>query len=220
MGIKAVIFDLDGVIVSTDEYHYKAWQQLADEEGIYFDRKINERLRGVSRLHSLEIILEKANRAYGEKEKRLLSERKNGYYRALLVDLTEADILLGVRELLKKLGELGLKTAIGSSSKNASFILEKIGLKDAFEAIVDGNAITKSKPHPEVFLRAAELLEVTPAECVVIEDAQAGIDAALAAGMRAVGVGYAARYGKAHYTESNLAALDLGKLLGASGLRF
>ncbi|HHY09533.1 MAG TPA: beta-phosphoglucomutase [Firmicutes bacterium] len=213
MAIKAVIFDLDGVVVSTDEYHYRAWAKLAAEEGIYFDREINERLRGVSRLACLEIILERAKRSYTQREKERLAARKNSYYRSLLADLSPADILPGVLDLLAKLKDLGYKTAIGSASKNAPLILAKIELSESFDAVVDGNSITKSKPDPQVFLLAAELLEVEPAACVVIEDAKAGIDAALAAGMRAVGVGSAANYAKAHLRAENLAALDFEELM-------
>ncbi len=191
--MKAFIFDLDGVIVSTDELHYEAWKQTADGERIFFDRKINERLRGVSRLESLEIILERANREYSQEEKAQLAESKNRIYRELLKKLTPSDRLDGVTETLEELRVRGYKLAIGSSSKNAPVILEKIGYKDYFDAISDGNNIKKSKPDPEVFLCAADMLGLKPEECFVVEDAEAGIRAALAGGFAPVGIGGAAK---------------------------
>ena len=154
--MKAFIFDLDGVIVSTDSLHYRAWKSLADSEGIYFDEKINHRLRGVSRMESLEIILERATRSYTQEEKVVMAERKNGIYRELLQVLTPEDRLEGVTETLAALREKGYKLAIGSSSKNTPIILGKIGYSGYFDAISDGNNIKNSKPDPEVFLKAAE----------------------------------------------------------------
>jgi beta-phosphoglucomutase len=194
--MKAFIFDLDGVIVSTDSLHYKAWKTLADKEGIYFDEKINDRLRGVSRMASLEIILERATRTYTDEEKVAMAEYKNNVYRELLQVLTPADRLEGVTETLEELRKKGYKLAIGSSSKNTPVILEKIGYKGYFDAISDGNNITHSKPDPEVFLKAAEFLGEDPKECYVVEDAEAGIDGALAGGFTAVGIGGAAEYEK------------------------
>ena len=194
--MKAFIFDLDGVIVSTDSLHYKAWKTLADKEGIYFDEKINDRLRGVSRMASLEIILERATRTYTEEEKVAMAEYKNNVYRELLQVLTPADRLEDVTETLEELRKKGYKLAIGSSSKNTPVILEKIGYKGYFDAISDGNNITHSKPDPEVFLKAAEFLGEDPKECYVVEDAEAGIDGALAGGFTAVGIGGAAEYEK------------------------
>ena len=194
--MKAFIFDLDGVIVSTDSLHYRAWKALADEEGIYFDEKINDRLRGVSRMASLEIILERATRTYTDEEKIAMAERKNGIYRELLQVLTPADRLEGVTETLDALRQKGYKLAIGSSSKNTPVILEKIGYKGYFDAISDGNNISRSKPDPEVFLKAAEFLGEAPKDCYVVEDAEAGIDGALAGGFTAIGVGGAADYAK------------------------
>ncbi len=213
MTIHAVIFDLDGVIVSTDEYHYQAWQQIADEEGISFDRRINERLRGVSRMESLEIILRQAPRSYSETEKLGLAHRKNEYYRQLLNRLTPGDILPGVMAMLAAIKRRQVKTAIGSSSRNTPTILEKIGLADAFDAIADGNQIARSKPDPEVFLLAADKLGISPENCAVVEDAEAGIEAALRAGMRAVGVGSAAHCPQAHIRASAIADLDVDELL-------
>lgn len=210
---KAVIFDLDGVIVNTDEYHYQGWKRIAEEERIYFDRDINEALRGVSRMVSLEIILRKAEKAYTHVEKKALAERKNDYYRESLNNLTPGDILPGVLDMLNELREKGIKVAIGSSSKNAPFILEKISLKDTFDAVADGNGIKNSKPDPEVFLLAAKLLGLEPGVCAVVEDAEAGIEAALAAGMKAVGVGAAAGYPKSHYKVKDLSCANIEELL-------
>ena len=192
--MKAFIFDLDGVIVFTDKFHYQAWKTMADELGVYFDETINHRLRGVSRMDSLEIILERyegPDLSLREKEK--LAEKKNEIYRTLLESMTPDDVTKEVRDTLTKLREKGYKLAIGSSSKNAKFILEKVELKDAFDAISDGNNITKSKPDPEVFLKAAEYLGLPPKECIVVEDAEAGIEAAKKGGMYAAGIGEAAK---------------------------
>lgn len=186
--IKAVIFDLDGVIVSTDDCHYRAWKKMADEEGIYFDRKINNRLRGVSRTASLDIVLEMADREYSEDEKQALAEKKNNYYKKLICELTPNDILPGAMETLEELKKNGIKIAIGSSSKNTPIILKQIGLDTYFDAISDGNNITHSKPDPEVFLKAAEMLGVAPEHCMIVEDADAGIEAGKRAGMKTLSV--------------------------------
>lgn len=194
---KAIIFDLDGVLVFTDHYHYLAWKKLADRLGIYFDEDINNRLRGVSRMASLEIILERdTGRELSLKEKTALAEEKNGYYRELLRQMTPDSEAPQVRETLSRLRGRGYRLAIGSSSKNTRTILERTNLLDAFDAVSDGNNITRSKPDPEVFLKAAQFLGVCPQACAVVEDARAGIDAALAGGMLAVGIGEAAQYAK------------------------
>ena len=213
--ILGVIFDLDGVIVSTDNCHYLAWKRMADEEGIEFDRKVNERLRGVSRMESLAIILEKAAKEYSEEEKQAMAARKNGYYVELIGSLTENDILPGALETLKMLKAKGIKVAIGSSSRNTPIILRQIGLSDAFDAVADGNAIKNSKPDPEVFLLAARLLNLDPANCLVVEDADAGIEAALAGGMRALGVGSAAANPTATFTAADLEKADFESILNA-----
>ncbi|SCP99835.1 beta-phosphoglucomutase [Anaerobium acetethylicum] len=196
MNIKALIFDLDGVIVFTDKFHYQAWKKVSDKMGIYFDETINNRLRGVSRAESLEIILEKYNGELSDQEKAEMMEEKNIIYRELLETMTADDVTDDVRDTLKKLREGGYKLAIGSSSKNAVFILEKVDLLDAFDGISDGNNITHSKPDPEVFLKAADFIREAAENCLVVEDACAGIDAAKAAGMTAVGIGDASDYGK------------------------
>ena len=186
--IKAVIFDLDGVIVSTDDCHYEAWKKMADEEDIYFDKTINNRLRGVSRMESLEIVLERAVKEYSEEEKLQLAERKNGYYKEFITKLTPADILPGAMNTLDELRANGIKVAIGSSSKNTPVILKQIGLSDYFDAVSDGNNITNSKPDPEVFLKAADMLDTPYGECMIVEDADAGIEAGKRAGMKTVSV--------------------------------
>ncbi len=197
--IKAVIFDLDGVIVHTDKLHYLAWKYVADQEGIYFDETINHRLRGVSRMASFEIILERATRTYSFEEKNKLVTIKNNYYLELLKNLTPHNVEPGVIALLEALLADNIALAIGSSSQNARFILEKLHLTHYFHAISDGIGLIKPKPHPEVFLKAAEMLNVLPKECLVIEDAKAGIDAALNGGFIAVGIGDANEYEKTTY---------------------
>lgn len=204
MDCKAVIFDLDGVIVCTDECHYKAWKKMADEEGIYFDRKINERLRGVSRMASLDIVLEKAEKSYSDDEKTALATRKNDYYKAYIKTLSSNDILPGVMDFLNLLRSKGIKLAIGSSSKNTPAILENIGLNGFFDAVADGNQITRSKPDPEVFLLAAKLVGTDPSDCMVVEDADAGVEAALAGGMKVLGVGSASSNKRATYTACDI----------------
>ncbi len=189
MTIKAVIFDLDGVIVSTDEFHYQAWKKMSDEEGIPFNHTINNRLRGVSRMESLNIILERAEREYTAEEKQALAERKNEYYKQSLVQLTPDDLLPGAKRAIDELKQRKVKIAIGSSSKNTPTILKQIGLADAFDAVADGNDITHSKPDPEVFLLAASKLGIPPEECLVVEDAEAGVQAAIAGGMNVAAVG-------------------------------
>lgn len=184
--VQAVIFDLDGVICFTDEYHYRAWKALADRLGVYFDRRINDRLRGVSRMASLEIVLERADRAFTDEEKQALATEKNDAYRALLHRMTPGDLSDEVRDTLRALRRRGYRLAIGSSSKNTKFILERLGLGGFFDAVADGTDIVRSKPDPEVFLVAARKLGLPPAACAVVEDAKAGIEAAKAGGMTAL----------------------------------
>ncbi len=189
MKYRGIIFDLDGVICSTDEYHYLAWKALADRLGIPFDRERNNLLRGVSRMASLEIILEKSGKTYTESEKAAFAEEKNETYRKLLGRMSPADLPGDVADTLEKLREMGLKLAIGSSSKNTPFILERIGLAGFFDAVADGNCITHSKPHPEVFLKAAEMIGLDPGVCLVVEDAHAGVEAAVAGGFDCAAIG-------------------------------
>ena len=199
MQYKGIIFDLDGVICSTDEYHYLAWKALADRLGIPFDRERNNLLRGVSRMASLEIILEKSEKAYSEDEKAAFAEEKNTMYRELLGRMSPADLSDDVRDTLNVLRKAGLKLAIGSSSKNTRFILERIGLSDFFDAVADGNCITHSKPHPEVFLQAADMIALAPDQCVVVEDAHAGVEAAVAGGFDCAAIGDAKDDERARY---------------------
>jgi len=187
--IRGVIFDLDGVLVKTDELHYASWRQVTEAEGIPFDRSVNERLRGISRLDSVRIILERARRQYSEAEQAALAERKQAIFRGLLERLTTADLLPGAVELVVALRARGIRTAVGSSSKNTSFIVDKLGLRRYFDVVVDGNDIVRSKPDPEVFLLAAARLGLAPRDCVVVEDAVAGVEAARRAGMAVFGIG-------------------------------
>ena len=192
---EAVIFDLDGVIISTDEYHYQAWKALADELGVYFDRTINNRLRGVSRMESLDIVLERAKKEYTPAEKEAMAEKKNGIYKELLKNMSPKDLSDEVKDTLDTLRNRGYLLAIGSSSKNAPFILERIGLSGYFDAVSDGNNIKKSKPDPEVFVKAAEMLSKKNDQCLVVEDDVSGANAAHAGGMKAACVGDASRAG-------------------------
>lgn len=178
MRYKGIIFDLDGVICSTDEYHYMAWKALADRLGLPFDRRKNNLLRGIGRMESLEIVLGDAACAYSVEERQKLAEEKNALYRKLLGRMTPADLPQETRDALDSLKKAGVRLAIGSSSRNTMFILERLGLKGFFDGIVDGNSITRAKPDPEVFLKAAASLGLQPCECLVVEDALAGVEAA------------------------------------------
>lgn len=199
--MKAIIFDLDGVLVSTDELHYQAWKKLADRIGVYFDREINHRLRGVGRMDCLEIILERyEGKTFTSEEKLALAEEKNNTYRELLKTMSPADVAEEVRETLRELRRRGYKLGLGSASKNAGFILEQTGLREYLDKISDGNNITKSKPDPEVFLKAAEFLGEEPLECLVVEDAEAGIRAGISGGMKTAAIGDAVKCGLADYT--------------------
>ena len=205
--IKAIIFDLDGVIISTDEYHYLAWKTIADKEGIPFDREINNRLRGVSRMASLDIILEKATREYTQEEKEALATEKNEIYRKSLAKLSYKSLSKDTIKAIRKLYETGYHLAIASSSKNTEYILKRLNITNAFDCVIDGNQITHSKPDPEVFLKAAEGLGFKQDECLVIEDAFAGIDAGKAGGFISIGIGDASKYDKADYHIEKLSDL-------------
>jgi len=191
--IKGIIFDLDGVLISTDTLHYQAWKKIADAEGIPFDETINNQLRGVSRMASLEIILRKAKKQYTQEEKEALAEQKNQYYVDSLKTLNPEMVSAEIRELLAKFKADGYKLAIGSSSKNTQAILQAIDLVSPFDAIIDGTMIERTKPDPEVFLKGAATLGLEPRECLVIEDAASGVKAAKAGGFIAVGIGDAAK---------------------------
>ena len=186
--IYAIIFDLDGVICSTDRYHYLAWKALADRLGIPFDEQVNGQLRGVSRMESLEIILGEHSADYSEEQKEALATEKNEIYKSYLSSMTPGDLSKEVRMTLHTLRQRGYLLAIGSSSKNTQQILKQLGLGDFFDAIADGTMITKSKPDPEVFLLAASMLGVSPENAIVIEDAESGVRAAKAGHFRAIGI--------------------------------
>lgn len=199
MKYEAVIFDLDGVICHTDKYHYQAWKAVADKLGIYFDEVINNRLRGVSRMESFEIILERYDGTMSEADKTAYTTEKNEIYKKLLVNMSPADLSSEVKETLDGLREKGMKLAIGSSSKNARFILGQLGLGDYFDAISDGNNISNSKPDPEVFVKASEFVGVPAGKCLVVEDAKAGLQAAIAGGMDCAAIGDAVESGLGTY---------------------
>ena len=208
MHFDAVIFDLDGVICFTDEYHYLAWKSMADEIGVSFDRTVNNRLRGVSRMASLEIILEKyTGSPLTEKEKSRLADRKNELYREYLKQMNPADLPDEVRETLNALRGMGLRLAIGSSSKNTPFILSRIGLEGYFDAVSDGNNIIRSKPDPEVFVKAAQMLQISPEKCLVVEDAVSGAVAAHAANMKAACLGDGAIHGAGDWNMKSIREL-------------
>ena len=207
MSIKGIIFDLDGVIVSTDEQHYLGWQALADRLGIPFSREVNSRFRGVSRMACMNILEELGGKHYTDSEKIAYADWKNEYYRKLLAQMSSDDLSQEVRSTLDALRARGLKLAVGSSSKNAKFILQRIGLSDYFDAVSDGTNISRSKPDPEVFLKAAEYLRLTPSDCLVVEDAVSGVEAAHAGGMKAATVGDAAGRGCGDFILSRFADL-------------
>lgn len=206
--IKAVIFDLDGVLVTTDELHFAAWKALAERLGISgFTRADNARQRGVSRMASLEVVLEKSDREFSDEEKSALAEEKNDIYVKSLSALSRADVLPGVFEFIDYIKSKGIKAAVGSASKNTPLILEKTGLADKFDAVSCGLDTTRSKPDPEVFLIAAQKLGIDPCGCAVIEDSAAGIEAAKTGGMYAVAVGAAEHDPKADISIGSLESL-------------
>jgi len=206
--VKAVIFDLDGVLVDTAIYHFQAWHRLAEDLGYSFSIVDNEQLKGVSRIESLELILKWAGVEKSEAEKADLLVLKNQWYLELIEQLNPEHLLYGSLELLKRLQQKGIKIGLGSASKNAMGILEKTGIIPYFDALIDGNVVQLSKPNPEVFLKGAEVLEIAPAHCLVLEDAQAGIDAARAAGMQVIGIGL-----EEHLKGADLVVADLGILV-------
>lgn len=215
MRYKAIIFDLDGVICHTDQYHYMAWKRVADDLGIYFDETINNRLRGVSRMESFEIILERYDGKMSEEDKIRYTAEKNEVYKTLLKNMSPADLDGEIKETLDALREKGIKLAVGSSSKNAKFILGQLGLGEYFDAVSDGNNITRSKPDPEVFVKAAQYAGERPEHCLVVEDAKAGLEAAIAGGMDCAAVGDAVSCGLATWnlnTFSDLKSVAMGGL--------
>lgn len=207
----AVIFDLDGVLTDTAEYHYRAWRRLAEEEGLPFTREDNEKLRGVSRRASLELILKGSTRS--EDEMLEMMDRKNSYYRSFIKTMDAGDLLPGALDKLKQLRRMGVKLGLASASKNAREVVERLKIEDYFENIADGNSVEKAKPAPDLFLFAANKLNVAPQCTVVVEDAEAGIEAALAAKMAAVGIGPQGRVDKADLIYKAVSEIDISDLL-------
>ena len=189
MKLKACIFDLDGVLVDTAKYHYLAWKRLADDLGFEFTPEHNERLKGVSRMRSLEILLEIGKVSISDSEKEFFAKKKNEWYKNYIYQMQEDEILEGALSLLKELRTKNIKVALASASKNAPLILEKLGIETYFDAVIDGNKVSKAKPDPEVFLKAAEALKVEINEAIVFEDALAGVEAAKKAGFYCIGIG-------------------------------
>ena len=209
--IKGFIFDLDGVLTDTAEYHYRGWKRLADELGIPFTRQDNESLRGIPRRESLLLILKK--RQYPEEQILEMMERKNRYYLEFIRGVSPQDLLPGARELLEEIQAVGLKSAVGSASKNAPEVLERLGIAPLLEAVSHGGSVERQKPAPDLFLHAAAQLELSPAECVVVEDAAAGIAAARAGGFRSVGLGPPERVGGAGLVLPSLDGIHLADIL-------
>jgi beta-phosphoglucomutase len=211
--IQACIFDLDGVIVDTAVYHYKAWKRLANQLGFDFTEQQNEQLKGVSRMASLNLILGWGNiTGKTDDEKLELATLKNNWYTEMINTMTPAEILPGAREFVQACRDAGIKTAIGSASKNTPTILSKLELTPLFDAVIDGNSVTNPKPDPEVFLKGAEALNATPADCVVFEDAIAGIEAAINGGMKTVGIGSPELLAKADLVISGLDKITIDQL--------
>jgi beta-phosphoglucomutase len=210
--IQACLFDLDGVIVDTAVYHYKAWKRLANELGFDFTEEQNELLKGVSRVRSLEIILEIGGVTKTDAEKEELATRKNTWYVDMINQMRPDEILPGAREFVQACRDTGIKTALGSASKNSMTILEKINMVDLFDAIIDGNKVSKAKPDPEVFLKGAEALGVAPSACVVFEDAIAGVEAAINGGMKVVGIGSPSVLKGANLVVNGLSEMSLERL--------
>jgi len=212
MSLKACIFDLDGVIVDTAKYHYLAWKKLAVMLNIQFSKKDNERLKGVSRMASLDIILEIGRMTLNDKKKDEYAALKNNWYLDYIRRMTPDEILPGSLELISELKNAGIKVALGSASRNTPLILERLGIEKLFDAVADGNVVSKAKPDPEVFIEAAKMVGVAPADCVVFEDAIAGVEAALGAGMVCIGIGSEKILTDAHYVVSGLDKISLRKL--------
>ena len=208
MKYKGIIFDLDGVICSTDEYHYQAWKALADKLGIPFDRERNNQLRGVSRMASLDILLVDRSSVYTECAKQKMAEEKNDLYREMLGRMSPLDLNREVRKTLFMIRKTGVRMAIGSSSRNTPYILDRIGLEEFFDAVSDGNNIARSKPDPEVFLKAAEMLGLQPADCLVVEDAHSGVEAAVKGGFDCAAIGDAKEDARATYHLGGFADLQ------------
>jgi beta-phosphoglucomutase len=210
--IEAVIFDLDGVIIDTAHYHYIAWKRLASEFGITLTPAHNELLKGVSRLHSLEIILSLGNITLSQEQKEQLAEKKNKWFVEYIESIRPEEIFPGVSELIRNIRKRKIKVGLASSSKNAPRVIELLGIGNDFDTVIDGTMIIHSKPDPEIFLLAAHRLGIDPAHCLVFEDAEAGVEAALAAGMKCVGVGQKSQLGKANKVIANTGDFNLNDL--------
>jgi len=213
MHTAACIFDLDGVIVDTARYHFLAWKRLTDQLGIHFTEEDNERLKGVSRMASLEIILGIGNRKVNERQKQEYATLKNSWYIDYISKMTPDEVLPGCLTFIEELRNANVRVAIGSASKNTPMILERVGIRDLFDAIADGNIVREAKPNPEVFIKAAEMVGIKPGKCVVFEDAVAGVQAALNAGMMCIGVGSPKILRKAHFVVPGLNEMNLAKLI-------
>lgn len=216
--IKACIFDLDGVIVDTAKYHYKAWKRLANELGFDFSEDDNEKLKGVSRTESLELILQWGKLQFNDEQKAELADRKNAWYVDYISQMTPAEILPGVLPFLDSLVKRNIKLVLGSASKNATPIIQSVGLKDYFMAIIDGNSTTISKPDPEVFLLCAAAADVHPRNAIVFEDAYKGVEAALNGGFYTVGVGNVEVLTNAHMVIPSFEYIDFPEILEALGM--
>jgi len=210
--IKAVIFDLDGVIVDTAHYHFIAWKRLAKELGIHFTEQENEQLKGVSRMRSLEIILELGNLLLSQEEMEKLATKKNQWFVDYINAMKSDEIFPNVKEMIQNIRANGIKVALASSSKNADTVLTLLDIKNLFDVIVDGTMIRNTKPDPEIFLLAARKLNLPPSECLVFEDAEAGVEAAVAAGMKCIGVGSPQQLSKADVVVSKTADFDIQKI--------
>jgi beta-phosphoglucomutase len=210
--IKAVIFDLDGVIVDTAHYHFVAWKRLAKELGIDFNEQDNEQLKGVSRMRSLEIILELGNLRLSQEEMDALATKKNQWFIDYINAMKPEEIFPGVKEMIQDIRASRIKVALASSSKNADTVLTLLNIKNLFDVIVDGTMITHTKPDPEIFLLAAKKLNLTPSECLVFEDAEAGVEAAIAAGMKCIGVGSTQQLSRANVVVAKTPVFDIEKI--------
>jgi beta-phosphoglucomutase len=212
--IKAVLFDLDGVLVSTDEYHYRSWVKIAKEEGFdFFDHEFNHQFRGVARMECVEILTRASGRSFTPEQKKGIADRKNKYFAESLMSVTPKELLPGAHAALQELKRRGIKIAVASNSRNAKPIIKQVGIGQYLDAIVDGHEIENSKPDPEVFLLAAKSVGVDPARCVVVEDAVAGLEAARRAGMKALGIGSRERLPNADIVVPDLSRISIDQLL-------
>ncbi|MCF8009103.1 MAG: beta-phosphoglucomutase [Halanaerobiales bacterium] len=211
--LKGFIFDLDGVITDTAEYHYLGWKRLAKEEQMEFDRKFNDKFRGVSRMRCLDMLLKENNREVTPQERKEMAERKNSYYREYLKTISKDNLLSGIEEILKDLKQRGYKLAIASASKNTKIVLDKLDIRNYFDTVSDGYSVKNTKPAPDLFLHTAEKLNLKPKECVVFEDAKAGIDAAIKANMLSVGIGPTERVGHADFRYDQVSDIDLEEII-------